>query len=234
MQKCYLVEYDSLEYRKSLKIQNQIRELKENNRDFDDFLLVLQHNPIFTIGKKGTREDIIAPIDLLQKEGIDVLEVKRGGEVTYHGPGQLVAYLHLNLTRAGISVNEFVWKMEEILIELLKLYKIEGCRMEGYPGVWVKHQKRKWKIAAIGARASKMITSHGLALNVNTNMDHFKLIIPCGITEFEPISIKQILGKKIDFKKILNEFERIYEKVFKMSLEKISSKELEKRIGKNA
>ena len=143
MQRCYLVEYESLEYRKSLELQNYIREIKENDRDFDDFLLVLQHNPIFTIGRKGTREDIIAPTDLLQKEGIDVLEVKRGGEVTYHGPGQLVAYFHLNLTRARISVDKFVWKMEETLIELLKLYGIEGWRMEGYPGVWVNYQKRK-------------------------------------------------------------------------------------------
>ncbi|MFW9851718.1 MAG: lipoyl(octanoyl) transferase LipB [Candidatus Thorarchaeota archaeon] len=234
MQRCYLVEYESLEYRKSLELQNRIRELKENDRDFDNFLLVLQHNPIFTIGKKGTRDDIIAPTDLLQKEGIDVLEVKRGGEVTYHGPGQLVVYFHLNLTRAGISVDKFVWKMEETLIELLKLYGIEGWRMVGYPGVWVNYQKRKWKIAAIGARASKMITSHGLALNVNTNMDHFKLIIPCGITEYEPISMKQILGKTIDIKRVYERFERIYEKVFKMSLERISSKELEKRIGENA
>jgi lipoyl(octanoyl) transferase len=231
MQKCYLVEYESLEYRKSLKLQNRIRELKENNRDFDDFLLVLQHNPIFTIGKKGSRDDIIAPIDMLQNEGIDVLEVKRGGEVTYHGPGQLVGYFHLNLTRAGISVDEFVWKMEETLIELLKLYKIEGWRMEGYPGVWINYKKRKWKIAAIGARASKMITSHGLALNVNTNMDHFKLIVPCGVTEYEPISIKQVLGKTIDIKKVYENFEKTYEKVFKMNLERISSKKLEKRIG---
>lgn len=234
MRKCYLVEYETLEYRKSLKLQNQIRELKENNRNFDDFLLVLQHNPIFTIGKKGTREDIIAPIDLLQNEGIDVLEVKRGGEVTYHGPGQLVVYFHLNLARVKISVDEFVWKMEETLIELLKLHGIEGWRMQGYPGVWVDYQKRKWKIAAIGARASKMITSHGLALNVNTNMDHFRLIIPCGITEYEPISMKQILGETIDIKKIYENFERTYEKVFEMNLERISSKELEKRIEENA
>jgi len=170
----------------------------------------------------------------LHREGIDVLEVKRGGEVTYHGPGQLVAYFQLNLTRAKISVDKFVWKMEETLIELLKIYGIEGWRMEGYPGVWVNHQKREWKLAAIGARASKMITSHGLALNVNTNMDHFKLIIPCGITEYEPISMRQILGKTIDMNSIYENFEKTFEKVFNMNLEKISNKELERRIEENA
>jgi len=230
MRKCYLVEYDTLEYRESLELQKRIREIKEENRDFSDFLLVLQHNPIFTIGKKGSRGDILVPEEMLKKEGIDILDVKRGGEVTYHGPGQLVGYLHLNLTRINISVYQFVRKMEEVLIDLLKEYGIEGWRMEGYPGVWINHQGRKWKIAAIGARASKMITSHGLALNVNTNMDHFRLIVPCGITEYEPTSMKQVLTKTLDINEIYKKFEKIYERIFEMNLEKISENKLEEML----
>ncbi|MBY9000307.1 MAG: hypothetical protein KGD64_05295, partial [Candidatus Heimdallarchaeota archaeon] len=134
MRKCFLVEYDSLEYCKSLELQEKLRERKESNRDFNDFLLVLQHNPVFTIGKKGNKEDILASEDFLQEEGIDVVNVKRGGEVTYHGPGQLVGYLHLNLIRADLSVEQFVWNMEEVLIQLLNNYGIEGWRKEGYPG----------------------------------------------------------------------------------------------------
>ncbi|MCK4973585.1 MAG: hypothetical protein KAS52_09705, partial [Candidatus Heimdallarchaeota archaeon] len=113
-----MVEYESLEYRKSLELQRQLRVKKESNRDFDDFLLVLQHNPVFTIGKKGSKDDILAPENLLKEEGIDVVNVKRGGEVTYHGPGQLVGYIHLNLSRANLSVDQFVWNMEEVLIQL--------------------------------------------------------------------------------------------------------------------
>ncbi|MCG3215333.1 MAG: lipoyl(octanoyl) transferase LipB [Candidatus Heimdallarchaeota archaeon] len=234
MRDCYLVEYDLLEYRKSLELQKEIRAIKEGNRDFDDFLLVLQHNPVFTIGKRGTREDILVPEEGLIKEGIDVVEVKRGGEVTYHGPGQLVGYILLNLTRAKTSVDQFIWKMEEILIMLLKIYEIEGWRKEGYPGVWTDYQKRKWKIAAIGARVSKMITSHGLALNVNTDMDHFRMIVPCGITEYEPISMKQVLNKSLVMKDVYENFENTFEEVFDMKLEKISINKFEEMIKENA
>ncbi len=234
MRNSFLVEFDLLEYLKSLDLQKKLREIKEENREFDDFLFVLQHNPVFTIGRKGTREDIIVSDKILEKENIDVVEVKRGGEVTYHGPGQLIGYLHLNLSRLGISVDQFVWNMEETLIELLKEYNIDGWRMEGYPGVWINHQGRKWKLAAIGARASKMITSHGLALNVNTNMDHFRMIVPCGITEYDPISMKQVLGKTLDIKEIYKIFEEKFEKIFKMSLNQIEEEELEEMIKNNA
>jgi len=233
MRKCYLVEYDLLEYCYSLDLQQRIRTIKENDSDYANFLLVLQHNSVFTIGKKGSREDILVTDKILKEEGIDVVDVKRGGEVTYHGPGQLVVYFHLNLTGLSLSVDQFVWNMEETLLELLKGYKIEGWRKEGYPGVWVNFQGRKWKLAAVGARASKMITSHGLALNVNTIMDHFRLIVPCGITEFEPISMKQLLGKSQDIKKIYKKFEKAFEKIFSLELEKITENQFEEMIKKN-
>jgi lipoate-protein ligase B len=230
MRNCFLVEYKSLEYRKSLDLQKQLRERKESNRDFDDFLLVLQHNHVFTIGRKGSKEDILAPENLLKEEGIDVVNVKRGGEVTYHGPGQLIGYLHLNLSRANLSVDQFVWNMEEVLIQLLDIYGIKGWRLEGYPGVWINHQAHKWKIASIGARASKMISSHGLALNVNTDMEHFQMIVPCGITKFSPISMKQVLEKTLSITEIYNKFEQSFEKIFKMKLVKIASDKLEEMI----
>ncbi len=234
MRKCFLVEYNQLEYRYSLDLQQRIRAIKENERKFDNFLLVLQHNPVFTVGKKGSREDILATEQILESEGIDVVDVRRGGEITYHGPGQMVGYLLLNLAKLNISVDQFVWKMEETLIKLLRTYGIEGWRKEGYPGVWLDHQGRTWKIAAIGARASKMISSHGLALNVNTNMDHFRLIVPCGITQYEPISMEKVLGKKLDIKEVYSTFEQLFETIFEMRLKKITEEELEKRIKENA
>ncbi|MCE7741805.1 MAG: lipoyl(octanoyl) transferase LipB [Candidatus Heimdallarchaeota archaeon] len=234
MRSCYLVEYDLLEYRYSLDLQQRIRVIKEDNRNYDNFLLVLQHNPVFTIGKKGSREDILATEEILTNEAIDVIDVKRGGEVTYHGPGQMVGYILLNLAKLNISVDQFVWNMEEILIQLLKGYGIEGWRKEGYPGTWINYQGRTWKIAAIGARASKLITSHGLALNVNTNMDHFRLIVPCGITEYEPISMEKLLGKKLDIDEIYTKFEQLFETIFEIKLEQITEEELEKRIERDA
>jgi lipoyl(octanoyl) transferase len=217
-----------------LELQQSVRSIKENNRDFDNFLLVLQHNPVFTIGKKGSREDILATEEILENEGIDVLEVRRGGEVTYHGPGQLVGYFLLNLSRLGISVDQFVWNMEEMLVQLLEEYGIDSWRKEGYPGVWTNYQGRPWKLAAVGARASKLITSHGLALNVNTNLDHFRLIVPCGITEYQPTSMEKMLGKKLDMKEVYEKFEQLFETIFEIQLEKITAEEFEKRIEDNA
>ena len=141
-----------------------------------------------------------------------------------------INYRILNLSRANLSVDQFVWNMEEVLIQLLDNYGIKGWRMEGYPGVWINHQARKWKIASIGARASKMISSHGLAINVNTDMDHFQMIVPCGITEFSPISMKQVLGKTLNITEIYNKFEQSFEKTFKLKLEKIASNKLEEMI----
>ncbi len=129
-----------------------------------------------------------------------------------------------------MSVDQFVWSMEEVLIQLLDNYGIKGWRLEGYPGVWINHQARKWKIASIGARASKMISSHGLALNVNTDMDHFQMIVPCGITKFSPISMKQVLEKTLSITEIYNKFEQSFEKIFKMKLVKIASDKLEEMI----
>ena len=234
MRECYLVEFDLLEYRKSLELQQKIRQIKENNRNFSNFLLLLQHNPVFTIGKKGSRKDILVSEEFLNKKGIDVIEVKRGGEVTYHGPGQVVIYFHLNLASANISVDDFVWKMEELVIKVLKEYNIEGWRMEGYPGVWINFQNKKWKIAAIGARASKLITSHGLALNVNTKMNHFQLIVPCGIRDYGPISMETVLGRTIDIKDVFKKSETAFEQIFRMKLKKITEKQMEEMIKEYA
>ena len=230
MVNCYLVEYNYLDYRKALDLQNRVRTIKENDRTYDDFLMILQHNPVFTLGKQGTRDEIIVPDEILIKEGIDVVSVKRGGKVTYHGPGQLVAYFLLDLVKRKISVPDFVWRMEQTIIDTLAYYGIAGDRREGYPGVWVKNRGIMTKVAAVGARASKQITSHGLALNVNTNMDHFQMIIPCGISEFQPISMKQILEKELDMKDIYHQYAKVFAKVFEAELVPLKEEEFEMRL----
>ncbi|MHA1303587.1 MAG: lipoyl(octanoyl) transferase LipB [Candidatus Heimdallarchaeaceae archaeon] len=231
MSNCYLVKYDSIDYEKALKIQQKIREIKEKDREYDNFVMVLQHDPpVFTIGRKGSRDEIIVSDKILKNEGIKIVPVQRGGRVTYHGPGQLVAYFLLDLIQLGIPIPIFVSNMEQTVITTIRNYGIDGFRRDGYPGVWVKTNNTIAKIAAIGARASKKITSHGLALNVNTNMNHFQMIIPCGITDYEPISIEQILGKKVNMHDVYKTFEESFEISFGIKLSSITKKEFEKRI----
>ncbi len=234
MDTCYFVEYDYLDYKKALMLQSQIRVIKETNREYDDFLMVLQHNPVFTLGKRGKREDIIVSDEILEKEGIEVIITDRGGKVTYHGPGQIVGYFLLDLIRAKLSIPDFVWGMEQTVIETIKHEMIIGFRREGFPGIWVKNNGIPAKIAAVGAKASKKITSHGLALNVNTNMNHFQMIIPCGIKEFTPMSMEQLIGKRLDMKEIYHFFEKAFETVFERKLIQLKSEKFEERIRENA
>lgn len=225
MRECYVIEYNMLEYRTALAMQNAIRKKKEENRTYPNFLMVLQHNNVFTIGKHGKKENILVPQETLDKLGVDVVEIQRGGDVTYHGPGQLVAYFLLDLQTLSIGIKDFVWKMEETIIKTIRKYGIEGKRIKEYPGVWVEYKKEPRKIAAVGARASKKITSHGLALNVNPKMEYFEMIVPCGIKEYKPISMEEILKTKIGIKKVYKTFIQEFAEVFEMKTKKIEEKE---------
>jgi len=224
---CYLLEYlEATDYKRILHLQQQIRSIKEKKADFPDFLMVLQHNNVFTLGRNANEANILVSKQIAKEKGIDIIKVDRGGDVTYHGPGQLVGYFLLNLTKLGISIKDFVWKMEEVLIQTLVNFNIIGFRLKGYPGVWVNKDNTLKKIAAVGARASHMITSHGVALNVNTDMEFFKLIVPCGIKRYPPTSMRELLGKKVDMHKVYAFFESAFSAVFNANLKKISEEEL--------
>lgn len=144
-----------------------------------DTLLLLEHLPVYTIGKNGKREHIIASPGYLKRENIQIYQVDRGGDVTYHGPGQLVGYPILDLHRHRLSVSWFMRSLEEVFLRVLKAFGVEGQRLSGYPGVWVGNKK----ILALGTRISQWVTMHGFAFNVKPNLSHFLGIIPCGIED---------------------------------------------------
>lgn len=147
------------------------------SRDADtpDELWLLEHPPVFTLGQAGKREHLLRDI------GVPVIKIDRGGQVTYHGPGQIVGYLLFDLTRRGLKVREFVWLMEQVLIELLEGYGIAGQRRGGAPGVYVAGEK----IAALGLRVKRGCSYHGLALNVDMDLTPFTAINPCGYSELK-------------------------------------------------
>jgi len=145
-----------------------------------DALYLLEHDPVLTLGRSAHRENIVASSSDLSRLGIQVFECGRGGDVTYHGPGQLVGYPILNLSPDRKDVWKYVRGLEEALILSLADYGIHAARFERLTGVWVGQEK----IAAIGVRVSRWVTSHGFALNVTTNLDHFRTIVPCGIRSY--------------------------------------------------
>ena len=157
-----------------------------------DVVITVEHNPVITFGRTGSREHLLASPSALRREGIKVFEVERGGDVTYHGPGQLVVYPIVDLRGHGRDVKGYVRALEDATIATLADLEIEAGRREGYPGVWVSDRK----IASIGVYVSGWVTRHGLALNVAVNPAHFAMIRPCGLS-VETVSICDLLGRTV-------------------------------------
>lgn len=171
---CLAFRLGTVEYEAALRLQNRLAEARLRE-ETEDVLLVLQHPPVITLGKSGKAHNVLAPEKLAEKK-IKVVYTDRGGDVTYHGPGQLVVYPILNLNLHGLSIPDYVWNLEEVTVRLLARFGIAAGRLEKLRGVWVGQEK----ICSLGVHLSRGISKHGLALNVNTNLDPFMLINPCG------------------------------------------------------
>jgi len=186
----------------------------------DGVLITLQHPPVYTIGGAGGFDNILIPMEELEKKA-EIYKVERGGNITFHGPGQIVAYPVFDLTKWDKDVHNYVNKLEEVIIKLLADYNIKAGRKAKYTGVWVSEEK----ICAIGVAVRHMITWHGLAFNVGTDLSYFNLINPCGITDFAVTSLNK-LGIDED---IINVREKMIDKfknVFDIEFEEISSDKL--------
>lgn len=157
-------------------------------------LLLLEHDPVFTMGRTTRQENVLFPADALRARGFEVFETGRGGDVTYHGPGQLVGYPIVDLNPDRRDVHRYVRDLEEVLIRVLADYGIVGGRVAGRTGAWVGDEK----VAAIGVRIARWVTSHGFALNVSTDLAPFQLIVPCGISDKGVTSLERLLGRAVD------------------------------------
>ena len=191
--------------------QLQERLVQEQMQDSgSDSLLLLQHNPVITIGRSGDRNNILVSESALAAAGISICEIDRGGDVTYHGPGQLTGYPIINLRHFRKDIHWYLRQLEETIIKVLAEYNIVGERMEGYTGVWVGNEK----VAAIGVAIRRWITYHGFALNVHPDMSHFQLITPCGITDKGVTSLEKLLGHRVDMDGVLNKAASAFAEVF--------------------
>ena len=173
--------------------------------------IILQENlPVFTIGRSGSRDNILSSPADLQQRGIAVLEVNRGGDVTYHGPGQLIVSPLLYLGDIGLNANQYLHRLEDVLIELLAGYGIQTGKKEGYPGVWLEDSK----IAAVGIAVKHGYTFHGFSLNVDPDLDYFNLINPCGVSRMPVTSIQQVLGKSPTMAQVKTRLKHVLEGCF--------------------
>jgi lipoate-protein ligase B len=198
-----MVDYDEARLFQEVVHHARLREL------VPDTLILLQHPPVFTLGRAGKEHNVLAPQSMLEREGIRVIKTDRGGDITYHGPGQLVIYPILKLASFGNDVHDYVRRLEQSVIDLLSEYGITAQRNAGYPGVWVGQTK----IAAIGVAIRGGITKHGMALNVDPNLAHFRMINPCGLGK--PVtSMAQELNRPVDVHEVQRRYVSSFAKVF--------------------
>lgn len=188
-----------MDYDEALSLQMALVErLKFARDDARDTLVLLTHPPVLTIGRGGAESNIVAPAAILKREGVTVREVSRGGDVTYHGPGQSVGYPIIDLAQKGKDIHAYLRRLESVIIGFLADYGIEGSRRKGLTGVWVGSEK----IASIGVAITRWITYHGFALNVAPNLEHFGLINPCGIKGCAVTSMERILDREISLEEV--------------------------------
>jgi len=207
------------------KLFEGITKTKLGNRDrnpddtieTDNHLIFCQHPHVYTLGKSGDEANMLLDKSGLEEKEATFYHINRGGDITYHGPGQLVGYPILDLDNFFTDIHKYLRYLEEAIIQTCKEYGIEAGRIEGLTGVWLDHIEKKnpRKICAIGVKASRWVTMHGFAFNVNSNLDYFKYIVPCGIDDKAVTSLGAELNQEVDFsqveEKVLNHLGTLFE-----------------------
>lgn len=191
--------------------------LKDKGKEGVNTLIFCEHPHVITIGKHGKEENLLFQESFLKQKGVSLFQIDRGGDITYHGPGQLVGYPIFDLETFNIGLRQYIFNIEEIIIRLLAKYGIQSERFEGAAGVWIETTipSKARKICAIGVRSSRFVTMHGFALNVNTDLSYFSLINPCGFTDKGVTSMEKELGHKVDIEEVKMEAKLLFEEVFK-------------------
>jgi lipoyl(octanoyl) transferase len=240
-----IIQLGTVDYATSLALQQKLVVLRKEEK-IGDVLLLLEHSPVITLGRNANAANVVASRDVLQKRGVELFECDRGGDVTFHGPGQIVGYPIFDLRgfaahdgkRKTLGVIEFVRRLEEVLIRTCADFAIATKRVPGLTGVWLDptplssraesrdlefartatSARSESKLAAIGVHISRFVTSHGFALNVNTDLSFFNLIIPCGITTKPVTSMQQELNRELDLNAVAESVSRNFGVVFESQI----------------
>ncbi len=196
---------------------NEVIERKLQGDGKLHYLLFCEHPHVYTLGKSGENTNLLISDEMLKRINATYYHINRGGDITYHGPGQIVVYPILNLEALGLTLKSYIHEMEQVIIDCLADYGIKSDRLEGATGVWldvgVKGKERK--ICAIGVRASRFVTMHGLAFNINTNLDYFSYINPCGFIDKGVTSMQKELGREVDYNEVKQNLKKHFAARFK-------------------
>ncbi len=203
-----------------IKLKYHSARQKQQKNSTTNYLLFVEHPPVYTLGKTGHEENILLGEKELNEKGILFVKTNRGGDITFHGPEQIVGYPILDLEKFGTDIGKYLRNLEEIIIRTLAEYDIAGERSSGETGVWLEpgSQGRERKIAAFGVRCSRWITMHGFAFNINTDLMYFEDIIPCGIKNKQVTSLARELGRNIDLAEVKKKLKTHFEDVFEAEL----------------
>lgn len=232
-------DYQEALLQENVRIKSAMRQLAENRALVEDvqpagldpgipesalstrhYLLFVEHPPVYTLGKSGHKENILIGEEVMQERGIQFFQTNRGGDITFHGPEQLVGYPILDLEKFYTDIGKYLRNLEEVFILLLADYGIRGERSPGETGVWIEAgiKGRERKICAIGVRCSRWITMHGFAFNVNTDLSYFGGIVPCGIQDKQVTSLEKELGHPVPMQEVMAGAKRHFEEVFEVRL----------------
>ena len=225
-------------YRPTWELQRRLAEARKQQA-IPDTLLLLEHEPVITFGRNVGSTSLLLDEKALEERGVELVEVDRGGDATFHGPGQLVAYPILDLSVDCRDVRRYVWNLEQTMIEVMQEYGIAGSRLDGAPGAWV-HATHSGevdrKIGAVGVRLSRWVTHHGIGFNINTHLPYFKMIIPCGLSDKGVTSLQRELNPtmtqsndvpELDFHEVERHFVRCFARLFQRNPIEINRDALE-------
>lgn len=217
--RCRVEQFGRLDYAAALALQQE-RVAARKAAAIPDTLLLLEHPPVYTLGRNARRENVLVSEAFLRSRGASIFETDRGGDVTYHGPGQLVGYPIIDLSQHRRDITWYMRSLEEVLIRVAAEYGIEAGRTPGVAGVWVGQEK----LAALGVHISRWVTSHGFAFNVSTDLGYFDWIVPCGLREKGVTSLEKLLGRPVRMESVSERVIEQFGAVFGLQMERNPAK----------
>ena len=237
MKTCYSVDVGLMGYAEAWELQKRLVAARKTGA-IEDVLLLGEHPHVITLGRNGKRENLLASEHVLRQKGVEFHASNRGGDITYHGPGQLVGYPILNLGAIRKDVVWYVRMLEEAMIRATAEFAVAAQRVEGKTGIWVQGaqatevaEATEEKLGAIGVHISRWVTSHGFAYNVSTDLRFFDLIVPCGISGRKATSLEKILGRAVSRKEVMPPLVRNFGEVFGLEMRETSLAELRSRLA---
>jgi len=218
---CLIVDLGLIGYAEAWALQKRIAAARKAGA-IEDVLLLCEHPHVVTQGRNGKRENLLVSDHVLRQKGVEFHATNRGGDITYHGPGQIVGYPILNLAAIRRDVVWYVRMLEEAMIRATAEFGIAAARVPGKTGIWVHSGATEEKLAAIGVHLSRWVTSHGFAYNVSTDLRYFDLIVPCGIADRKPTSVEKLLGRGVDREEVAPRIVKYFGEVFGLELRAVS------------